>query len=212
MIALVIGATGATGRELTVQLLDDPTFSEVHIFTRRTLDLIHQKLHQHLVDFDAPQSWANLVQGDVAFSCIGTTLKVAGSKENQYKIDVTYPYHFAKTAKENQVSHFILVSALGAHPKAFFFYSRIKGELEEKIKKLGFKNLSIFKPGILNRKNSSRKSEVWVVNLLQFLNKLGILTAQKPLPTSLLAKAMLQEAKSPKDTFVEIKGANILTP
>ena len=50
------------------------------------------------------------------FSCLGTTLKDAGSKEAQKKVDFDYQYEFAKAAKENEVEDYILVSALRSEP------------------------------------------------------------------------------------------------
>ena len=70
---------------------------------------------------------------------MGTTLKDAGSKENQFLVDYTYQYEFAKIAAENGVSNYSLVSAQGANSSSSFFYPKIKGELEESIKKLNFK-------------------------------------------------------------------------
>ena len=87
MKALIIGATGATGKDLVTQLLADDTYSEVHCFVRKPLALSHPKLHDHVVNFDTPEAWADLLHGDVAFSCLGTTLAVAGSKEAQWRVD-----------------------------------------------------------------------------------------------------------------------------
>ena len=87
MKALIIGATGATGKDLLQQLIDDTHFSEIHVFGRRALELRNNKVFEHIVDFDQPETWKDLVTGDVAFSCLGTTLKDAGSKEAQRKVD-----------------------------------------------------------------------------------------------------------------------------
>src|SRR5690606_12223779 len=103
MKALVIGATGATGTDLVQTLLQDNDFETVEVFVRKPLPLSHPKLKTHIVDFDKPDDWKNLVQGDVAFSCMGTTLKAAGSKDAQRKVDYHYQYDFAKAARENKV-------------------------------------------------------------------------------------------------------------
>lgn len=81
MKALVIGATGATGKELVVQLLEDEVFTEVHIFVRKAYNCQNPQLYTHIIDFEKPQTWVVLLHGDVAFSCLGTTLAQAGSKE-----------------------------------------------------------------------------------------------------------------------------------
>ena len=126
MKALIIGATGATGKDLVTQLLADDTYSEVHCFVRKPLALSHPKLHAHVVNFDTPEVWADLLQGDVAFSCLGTTLAVAGSKEAQWRVDYDYQYAFAQQCKANGVPTFVLVSAAMANAQSKVFYNRMK--------------------------------------------------------------------------------------
>lgn len=205
MKALVIGATGATGKDLVKQLCQDSDFDEIDIFVRRRSDFHNEKVKAHLVDFDHPEEWKHLVKGDVAFSCLGTTLKSAGSKENQKVIDYDYQFNFAKAAKENNVQDYILVSAYGASPDSKIFYSRIKGELEEAVKNLKFEKTTIFKPGMLERKNTDRNGEVFGLKIIKFLNKLGLFKSQKPLPTSILAKAMIVASKIKSNSFSEVK-------
>ncbi len=205
MKALVIGATGATGKDLVKQLCQDSDFDEIDIFVRRRSDFHHEKVKAHLVDFDHPEEWKHLVKGDVAFSCLGTTLKSAGSKENQKVIDYDYQFNFAKAAKENNVQDYILVSAYGASPDSKIFYSRIKGELEEAVKNLKFEKTTIFKPGMLERKNTDRNGEVFGLKIIKFLNKFGLFKSQKPLPTSVLAKAMIVASKIKSNSFSEVK-------
>lgn len=205
MKALVIGATGATGKDLVKQLCQDSDFDEIDIFVRRGSDFHNEKVKAHLVDFDHPEEWKHLVKGDVAFSCLGTTLKSAGSKENQKVIDYDYQFNFAKAAKENNVQDYILVSAYGASPDSKIFYSRIKGELEEAVKNLKFEKTTIFKPGMLERKNTDRNGEVFGLKIIKFLNKLGLFKSQQPLPTEVLAKAMIVASKIKSNSFSEIK-------
>ena len=205
MKALVIGATGATGKDLVKQLCQDSDFDEIDIFVRRRSDFHNEKVKAHLVDFDHPEEWKHLVKGDVAFSCLGTTLKSAGSKENQKVIDYDYQFNFAKAAKENNVQDYILVSAYGASPDSKIFYSRIKGELEEAVKNLKFEKTTIFKPGMLERKNTDRNGEVFGLKIIKFFNKLGLFKSQQPLPTEVLAKAMIVASKIKSNSFSEIK-------
>lgn len=192
--ALVIGATGATGTFLTDALLQDPQYSEVHLFVRRTSGKKHPKLKEHIVDFSSPESYASLIAGDVLFSTLGTTLKDAGSKEKQWQIDYEIPANFATTAKENNVNSFVLLSAANANAKSAVFYSKMKGALEEKIAALGFEQYIIFKPGLLKRPHSDRGGEKLAVSVLESLNKIGILKKYRPLHTKILGEKM---AKSP---------------
>ena len=196
MQALIIGATGATGKDLLDLLLKDKGFHQVDIFVRRNVDIVNEKLKVHIIDFDKPDEWKHLVKGDVLFSCLGTTLKAAGSKEAQWKIDYEYQYQFAKVAKENNIHNYILISSVGASPDSVIFYSKMKGQLEAAIKKLNFPKATIFHPPILERKNTERTGERVSVKALHFFNKIGLFSSQKPLPTEILAQAMINTAKA----------------
>lgn len=136
-------------------------------------------------------------------------MKAAGSKEAQRKVDYDYQYNFAKVAKENNVEDFILVSSYGASPKSKIFYSRMKGELEESIKALHFNKLTIFQPGMLDRKDTERTGEVLGGKIIKFANKFGILTQQKPLPTDILAQAMINSSKIKSYGYSKIKLGSI---
>ena len=199
MKALIIGATGATGKDLVTQLLADDTYSQVHCFVRKPLALTHPKLYAHVVDFETPETWADLLRGDVAFSCLGTTLAVAGSKEAQWRVDYDYQYNFAKHCRNNGVPTFVLVSAAGAKAPSKLFYNRMKGQLEDAIKALGFSCLLIFQPSVLIRSNSDRGGENFTVKVIAFLNKLGLFKRYRPMPTAILAQKMRKEvATAPK--------------
>ena len=193
MKALIIGATGATGKDLVTQLLADDTYSKVHCFVRKPLTLTHPKLHAHVVDFETPEAWADLLRGDVAFSCLGTTLAAAGSKEAQWRVDYDYQYAFAEHCRQNGVPTFVLVSAAGAKAQSKLFYNRMKGQLEDAVKALGFARLLIFQPSVLVRKGSDRKGEQFGLKMIVFLNKLGLFKRYRPMPTSVLAEKMRKE-------------------
>lgn len=204
--ALLIGATGATGKDLVQVLLQDAEFSEVHVFVRKPLDFQNPKLKFHVVDFNHMDEWKHLIQGDIAFSTMGTTLKQAGSKEAQKVVDFDYQYQFAKYAKENGVPHFVLLSAYGANAKSIVFYNKMKGELEDAMQKLDFNHLTIFQPGILDRKNSDRTMEVIGLKAISFFTNLGLFASQKPMPTEVLAKAMVKASKfnTKKISFISL--------
>ena len=197
--AIVLGATGATGQELVKLLLNDPNFSKVSIFVRKKPRIKHEKLTTYEIDFSRLNEYKGLINGDVIFSALGTTLSQAGSKTQQYLVDFNYQYEFAKIGSENKVIHYSLVSSVGANIKSPFFYPKTKGALEEAVKKLGFNNIYIFQPPFLIRQsNLIRPGEKRALNILKLLNKIGILKSQKPLSVSDLAQKMINEIKSDK--------------
>ena len=190
--AIVIGATGLVGSSLVQLLLEDDRFLAVKVLVRRSTEIRHLKLQEHIINFDHPAQWKHLVKGDVLFSALGTTLKSAGSKEAQYKIDHTYQFNVAKAASENSVPVYVLVSAAMANEHSKIFYTRMKGELERDIRNLPFDYIHIIQPGMLvgNRKEN-RPFEKMGTPVLQFLNKLGIAKKQKPIHVSIVAQAMI---------------------
>jgi len=190
-IANIIGASGLVGHQLLIQILDHPEFEKVRIFVRRPSGINHPKLEEHIIDFDLPASWRPLVKGDVLFSTLGTTIKTAKTKENQYRVDFTYQYEFAKAASENGVPTYLLVSSMGANPKSSVFYSRMKGELEDAVAKLPFQKLFIIRPSILDGdRQEKRAGEKVGLILSRFLTRF-ILKAYKPTPVNLLATKMI---------------------
>jgi len=201
MKALIIGATGATGKDLVHILLQDNDYTAVVIFVRRSTGMVHPKLQEIITDFDKLETVADHITGDVWFSCLGTTLKAAGSKEKQRAIDYDIPANFAAIAKRNGVPTAVLLSAYGASVKSNIFYSKIKGELEETIDHLAFKSYIIFRPGLLVRKDTDRVGEKLSASVLHFLNRIGIAKRFRPLPTAILAEKL---AKAPK-VFTEGK-------
>jgi len=210
MKAIVIGATGATGKELLQLLLQDDSITEVAALVRRPLPLQHEKLQTHVINFDRPEQWQDLVTGDMAFSCLGTTLKAAGSKEAQYKVDYEYQLAFAQAASQNSVPRFILISAGMANPKSLVFYSRMKGALEQAIRALNFESLTILRPGLLSRPGTDRAGEKISESVLRFFNRLGLLKRLAPLPVHKLAMLMLRYGKQPNKGVQALESKQIL--
>lgn len=205
MKAIVIGATGAVGKDLVEELLSRREYEKIITFTRRPLDIKSEKIESCIIDFDRPSDWAHLVKGDVLFSALGTSLKQAGSKEAQYRIDHDYQLSFAKAARENGVPHVVLVSSLGADRSSSFFYMKLKGLIERDVEALQFPQLSILRPPSLIRKHAKRPAETVSVKLFQLANALGFFKTMAPVPTEAVARKMADLGLETK------KGVEILT-
>lgn len=205
MKAIVIGATGAVGKDLVEELLSRREYEKIITFTRRPLDIKSEKIESYIIDFDRPSDWAHLVKGDVLFSALGTSLKQAGSKEAQYRIDHDYQLSFARAARESGVPHVVLVSSLGADPSSSFFYMKLKGLIERDVEALQFPQLSILRPPSLIRKHAKRPAETVSVKLFQLANALGLFKTMAPVPTEAVARKMADLGLETK------KGVEILT-
>ena len=203
--ALILGATGATGKELVKELLNNPNFYKISVFGRRVPDIDNKKLFKYKIDFSELNKIKKLLSCDILFSALGTTLKQAGGKKEQFLVDYTYQYEFAKIAVENGTKNYSLVSSTGADKNSFFFYPKIKGELEESVKKLSFNKIQIFQPPTLIRQPAlARKGEKIGIKVFNRLNKIGLFKSQKPLPVKILAKIMIDAALSKNSDRLEI--------
>jgi len=207
--ALVIGASGLVGEQVVLQLLEHQAFGKVRIFVRRGMGLVHPKLEEKIIDFDRPEEWSSQVAGDVLFSTLGTTIKTAKTKENQYRVDFTYQFEFAKAASQNGVATYVLVSSLGADKNSSIFYSRMKGELDDAIARLNFERTIIFRPSILdgNRKEK-RPAEKISLSVMHLLTKV-MLKKYRPTPVDLLASKMIRLSLTETPKFKIIEGLDI---
>ena len=147
--ALIIGSTGLTGSFLLKILLAGDTYEKVISFVRTGNKTSHPKLIQHIVNFDKPESYQPLIEGNDMFCCLGTTIKKAGSQEAFEKVDFSYPIQFARIAVEKGIKQFFIISSLGANSESSNFYLKTKGKCEEGLRKLPFQSTSIFRPSLL---------------------------------------------------------------
>lgn len=191
MKAIVIGATGATGKYLVQELINNPHYTEITVLVRRASFPQQSKLKEIVVDFNQLENFREYITGDVAYSVLGTTLKDAGSKDAQWKVDYDYQYQFAEICSTNQIPSFVLLSATGANPNSSIFYNKMKGQLEYDIKKLNFKQLNIIQPAGLIRPNSDRMGEKLMVTLVGALNAIGLLKNYQLIHVKDLAKAIV---------------------
>lgn len=204
--AIVLGATGLIGSQLLKLLMNDDQFSKIIIPTRRSVGIQHPKVEELIIDFNQSDTYQSSIKGDVFFSCLGTTIKKAGSKAAMHKVDYTYQYEMAKSAFENNVQTHVLVSSSNAKANSYIFYSRLKGELEEAVSKLGFSRLLIFRPSVLmGERPEKRFGEEFGA---KFINGLGVilpfLRKYRGIQGAEVAQAMLNAYHQTSEKKVEI--------
>nr|WP_314494347.1 oxidoreductase [uncultured Pseudomonas sp.] len=144
---LIAGATGLTGEHLLDRLLSEPTISRVLAPTRRPL-VEHAHLENpvgELADL-LPALTGNV---DIAFCCLGSTIKQAGSEAAFRAVDLELVAAFGKRARELGARHLLVISAIGADTGSSVFYNRVKGEMEEALKQQGWPQLTIARPSLL---------------------------------------------------------------
>lgn len=199
--AVVIGATGLTGRGIVKTLIESDRYDEVVSFSRRPLRIHHEKLKSHIVDFENFEGWKAEVQGDDLFCALGTTLKQAGSKAAQYKIDYHYQAMIIEQAKINDISRLFLVSSPGANPKSMGFYLRMKGELDEFAKAQKFQACVLIKPSvIIGNRPDNRIGEKVGAKIFNVVSRLSpSLEKFKPVMGEVLGKQIVHCAENLPD-------------
>ena len=199
MKAIVAGATGLVGMNLVKELLEDEAFSEVVVFVRKPFPLEHAKLRIVTGELSKISSFSSELKGDVYFSCLGTTIKTAGSQDNFRKVDFHGVVSFGRLAFTHKAQKFIVISASGAHSQSKIFYNRVKGETEKALKDLGLKTLIIFRPGLLvGQREEKRTGEKLAVQSYRVLRHVLPVKASKTLATEVpvLVQRMVLASKS----------------
>lgn len=209
-VANVIGASGLVGQHFVAQLLSRTEFELIRIFVRKKTGLFHPMLEEHVIDFDKPETWRHLVTGDFLFSSLGTTIKAAKTKENQYKVDFGYQYEFAKAAAENGVPIYILVSSIGANARSSVFYTRMKGELEDAVSRLKFSKLVIFRPSILEGERDEKRPGEKLGLMVTRIFTHFILKSYQPTPADWLAASMIRQSLDETEGIRVVEGEKIL--
>ena len=195
--AIVIGGTGMVGLQLVKQLIEDEKYDEIISLVRHSSGIGNPKLQEKIINFDQPESWSNLVTGDVLFSTLGTTIAQAKTKNAQFKVDYTYQFIVAETAAKNGVGTYVLISSAGANSKSSVFYTNMKGKLEDAVQALLFKQITIIRPGQLaGNRVEKRKSEKIALSIMYFINKLGLLKRYKPIQAYQVAQAIINAAEN----------------
>jgi uncharacterized protein YbjT (DUF2867 family) len=147
--ALLAGATGLVGSTLLPLLLASDRYAKVIVVGRHPVATEHPKLVQVVTELDQLENERLRLIADDVYCCLGTTIRQAGSQEAFYKVDFLYVVRVAALTAANFAAQFLVVSALGADTNSRFYYSRVKGEMEEAVRQAPFRAIHIFRPSLL---------------------------------------------------------------
>jgi uncharacterized protein YbjT (DUF2867 family) len=137
------------GAEVLKALEADASISRIVVLARRPTGTSNARVQVHVVDFDNLEKQSSLFSVDEIICALGTTMKQAGSKEAFRRVDFEYPLEMARIGVARGVRHFLVVSAAGANAESRIFYSRVKGELENALRRMAYRSVTIIRPSIL---------------------------------------------------------------
>jgi uncharacterized protein YbjT (DUF2867 family) len=189
--ALLLGATGLTGGHLLNLLLESEEYHTVYIYSRRPLGIQNPKLKEIIIDFD---DYEGSVEADNVFCCLGTTIKVAKTKEAFKKVDLEYPVKIAQLQFNAGSKRFLVISAMGAAADSLFFYSKVKAEMETQLTNIGYPKLLIFRPALITGdRKEHRAGEKIAAGINEILNYVlvGPLRKYQSVSAKAIASCML---------------------
>jgi len=170
-VALLAGASGLVGGYVLDSLLDAPDFARVFAISRRPLGREHPRLANRILQFEKLETQLKGTQCHVAFCCLGTTLKQAGSEKAFRQVDYDFVLSFARAAKAAGAQRFVIVTSAGANTASKHFYLRVKGEVEQALEGIGFASLDILQPGpIMGFRTELRPLELLTMAFMPLVN------------------------------------------
>ena len=149
MKILVAGSTGLVGKTLITDFLQE---HEVIAISRRPFKFPNN-VKQELIDFNKDFS---LKPADHFFICLGYPLELLDLiymrdkiKPKFEEVDFGLVIKLAKMALDVGIKDISVISSVMADKNSLNHYLKIKGEMEEEIKKLSFNKINIFRPSHL---------------------------------------------------------------
>ena len=193
---LVAGATGLVGKEIVDRLAADDDVAEVRLLVRWPLerDSRAPRVREYVADFNALDAHPEWFRVDQVVCALGTTIRKAGSRQAFRRVDFEYPFTLARLAHAQGARHFLLVSAVGADARSRVFYSRVKGELEEALRAVGYEALTIARPSVLIGPRVELRVGELVMKRLAHLFP----SAWKPVGAWQVASALVRAARAGK--------------
>jgi uncharacterized protein YbjT (DUF2867 family) len=214
--AVIVGSTGAIGRQVMPLLVASPRFDKVIVLHHRATSYSGlAKVDERVVDF------ANIPQptpGDdieAVFCCVGTTQKKAGSSEAFQKVDRDIPIALARWASANNATTFVGVSSVDARATARSVYLKTKGEMEGGVAGAGLRSTYLLRPSLLaGGRDEYRRAEHVGNRVLAVIGPVmaGPLRKYRAVHTKTVARAMLAcaEQAAPGVHIIESDAIQVL--
>jgi uncharacterized protein YbjT (DUF2867 family) len=131
---------------------------------------------------------------DSVICTLGTTIRKAGSQAAFRRDDYDYPLAVAQLARQHGAQTYALNSATGANPRSGFFYNRVKGEVEEALRGIGFPSLTIVRPALIGGdRNEVRPAEFVAMRVLRLAEPL-LPRRYRVVPHERIARVLLEAA------------------
>ena len=198
-VALVAGASGLVGGALVRALTAGGEYSRVIAITRRPLTFETPRLANRILKFESLENDLRGVVCDDAFSCLGTTLREAGSQSAFRAVDYDLALRFARLAQSAGAKTLVAVSSVDAASESRNFYLRTKGETELALEALRFRSLHLLQPALLlGPRRQWRTAEALGQMVMPVLNPLllGSYQRWRAISTLTVAAAMRAAALS----------------
>ena len=197
--AIILGATGLTGKTLLQLLLDSTDYGTIKIFGRSKCGISHPKIKEYMVDLFQLEDYKNEFIADVVFCCIGTTKAKTPDQETYLKIDFGIPVSAAKLCEQNAIKSFLVVSALGADKNSTIFYNRTKGRMEEAVLNEGIEYTYILQPSLISgSREEYRFGELMAKYVMKVVNPIliGKLKKYRSIHPNTIATCMIYLANN----------------
>lgn len=195
--AIILGATGLTGSILLQKLLADDRYEKLKLFSRSASKVKNPKIEEHLGDLFQIEKFKDDFTADEVYVCVATTQKKTPDKETYHKIDYGIPVNAAKLTKDNGISTFCVISALGADENSRFFYNKTKGEMERDVLNQKIPQTYIFEPSMIRGdREENRPMESFGQKAMKFIDPLliGGFKKYRSIKAESIAEAMLTVA------------------
>jgi uncharacterized protein YbjT (DUF2867 family) len=203
--AIILGASGLTGSIVLKKLLADKRYKTIKLFSRKSTGISHPKILEKVGNIIALENFKNDFKADEVYCCIGTTTKKTPNKTVYKNIDFGIPSTAAKLTKENKISTFLVVSALGANSQSSVFYNKTKGAMEQAVLEQKIPNTYILRPSIISgKRNENRALEKIGLSIFKLFNPLlvGKLKKYRAISANSIAQAMINLANSNEPTQI----------